>query len=193
MMIRAVAFAAAFLLAGAALAQTPSGTDTPAVEAAPAEPKQGTEAPAEGTAPAEAEAEPSARPGGKPPVPEFQRRSGQRSGGPANDLNTPDSRARERLPGGSVTDTVTGRDLYHGNYCGRGNRGNGLPPVDELDAVCQRHDECYDAAQRPSCACDRALRRDAIAIADASRFSRELRARAASIAEAAEVMRCQNP
>ena len=106
MMIRAVAFAAAFLLAGAALPQTPSGTDTPAVEAAPAEPKQGTEAPAEGTAPAETEAEPSARPGGKPPVPEFQRRSGQRSGGPANDLNTPDSRARERLPGGSVTDTV---------------------------------------------------------------------------------------
>lgn len=197
--LSAVALASAlWLTANPAFPQTPglSGASAPVeaapAEAAPAEPEQAPDV-VDDAPPADTGVGPAGRPGSKPPVPEFQRRSGQRSGGPANDLNTPDSRAREQLPGGSVTDTVTGRDLYHGNYCGYGNRGSDLPPVDELDAVCKRHDECYDAAQRRSCRCDRALKRDALAIANAARFSRELRARAASIAEAAEVMDCQNP
>ena len=83
--------------------------------------------------------------------------------------------------------------LYHGNYCGTGDNGPGLPPIDELDAVCMRHDQCYDEASRASCACDRALAADALAIANASRFSIEIRRKAASVAEAAQLMRCSSP
>ena len=83
--------------------------------------------------------------------------------------------------------------LYHGNYCGTGDNGPGLDPVDELDAVCMRHDQCYEQAARRSCACDRTLAADALAIANAGRFSRDIRAKAASVAEAAQVMLCSQP
>src|SRR5215203_4083350 len=45
-------------------------------------------------------------------------------------------------------------------------RGPGLPPTDELDAACKRHDECHDAVQHRSCACDTALQREALALAN---------------------------
>lgn len=129
----------------------------------------------------------------KPEIPSFQKGSGTRAGGPANELNTGDRRAAERLPGGNAAAAVAGSDLYHGNYCGRGNRGPGVPPTDELDAACMRHDACYDQAGRPSCRCDAELRREALAVANGTAFSRELRARAASVVEAAQVMQCQAP
>ena len=126
-------------------------------------------------------------------APSFQRRSGTRAGGPANELNTGDERAAVQLPRGSAADAVTGRDLYHGNYCGVGNAGPGAPPVDELDAICKRHDECYDSAGHRSCNCDAQLRQDALDVAELKRLPREVRARAAAVAEAATVMECQNP
>jgi hypothetical protein len=93
-----------------------------------------------------------------------------------------------------VTGALSGRELYHGNYCGRGSRGADLlSPVDDLDAACMRHDACYTGASYPSCGCDRALTREAVAIADSSVYSRELRARAGTIAEAASTMSCRNP
>lgn len=128
----------------------------------------------------------------KPLIPSFQRRSGTAAGGPANELNTGDTRARERLPGGNVLDAVTGRDLYHGNFCGIGNRGDALAPADELDAVCKRHDECFDRTNR-SCSCNEALRRDAFRVAELKSASRELRARAASVVEAAPAIECRRP
>jgi hypothetical protein len=49
-----------------------------------------------------------------------------------------------------------------------------------------------DTGQR-ACACDRALRTEAIGIANSNRFPRELRTRAGTIAQAAELMRCVGP
>jgi hypothetical protein len=83
-----------------------------------------------------------------------------------------------------VTGAISGRELYHRNYCGRGSRGTDLlPPADDLDAACMRHDICYDSAGYPSCNCDQALKREAITVADPRAHSRELRGRAATIAE----------
>lgn len=45
--------------------------------------------------------------------------------------------------------------LVHGNWCGPGNRG--LPPVDQLDAACMRHDACYDRMGSGNCGCDQAF------------------------------------
>lgn len=139
------------------------------------------------------EAQPAAPRREMPAIPSFQRGTGTRAGGPANELNTGDRRATERPSGGDVGATVAGSDLYHGNYCGRGDRGPGLPPVDELDAVCKRHDDCYTRAGRRSCQCDQQLKRDALAVAELRNLSREVRARAASVAEASEVMGCEAP
>jgi hypothetical protein len=131
--------------------------------------------------------------GGKPEVPSFQRGSNTRAGGPANELNTNDDRKEQELPGGSVRKALAGTDLYHGNHCGKGTRGAELPPTDELDATCLRHDQCYERAGRASCACDKQLRREALTVSTTARLSRELRARALSVAQAAELMECQDP
>lgn len=32
----------------------------------------------------------------------------------------------------------------YGNYCGKGNYGWDKDPIDNLDAACRRHDQCYD-------------------------------------------------
>jgi hypothetical protein len=165
-------FAFLICLAPPTLAQTPEPTQPQVEEAAP---------------PVEATSEPPA----KPVVPRFQTRSGTRAGGPANELNTGDERAKEELPGGSATDAVTGADLYHGNYCGKGSRGAGLPPTDQLDAACKAHDDCYEAKARRACECDTELRRNALVVSNMTRLSRELRARALSVAEAAELMPCE--
>lgn len=130
---------------------------------------------------------------GGPVIPNYLRRSGSRAGGPANDLNPSGTAQGAPLPGGSIEGAVTGRELYHGNYCGYGNRGEGLPPTDALDAACMRHDACYDRAGRRSCACDRRLEREAAAVANSSRYSRELRARAGIVVQAGNVMECQAP
>jgi hypothetical protein len=93
-------------------------------------------------------------------------------------------------PAGSIADAIAGRDLYHGNFCGAGSRLGALEPIDELDAACKRHDECYERNARRACGCDRQLKRDAFAIAESPRFSREIRARAGTIMQAAELMAC---
>jgi hypothetical protein len=136
---------------------------------------------------------PAAEPSDPPPIPDFLRRSGSRAGGPANELNTGDGRARERLPGGSVARMLSGRDLYHGNYCGPGDRGPGRAPTDALDSACRAHDACYTAAGHRSCGCDRALQRAALTAASDAALSRTLRARAASVAESVVLMNCSEP
>jgi hypothetical protein len=128
-----------------------------------------------------------------PQIPSFQRGSATHAGGPANELNTGDDRAERKLPGGSAADAITGADLYHGNYCGRGDRGPGAPPMDELDAACMRHDACYDQRGDRSCACDKQLGQEAVAVSNMKSLSRELRARAAAVAEAASLMGCNKP
>ena len=57
-----------------------------------------------------------------------------------------------------------GAFLFHGNYCGPGNRP-GTQPVDALDAACMRHDACAPSEGLPSCACNARLQYEAAAVA----------------------------
>jgi|SRR5690606_36037853 len=52
-----------------------------------------------------------------------------------------------------------GGRVAHGNYCGFGTADGTLakPPVDRLDAICQKHDICYTAGIH-HCHCDEELR-----------------------------------
>ncbi|HYF56274.1 MAG TPA: phospholipase A2 family protein [Salinarimonas sp.] len=90
--------------------------------------------------------------------------------------------------GGSATDALAGRVPYHGNYCGRANRGG--VPVDALDEVCKRHDECYDNQGDGACACDTLLRTESLAVANDAFQAPEVRRRAAAITAAMEVKSC---
>lgn len=137
----------------------------------------------------EAANEPDARSG----IPKSLRGSAAKAGGPANDLN-PSGIPQDSLPPtGNLGGVLTGRELFHGNYCGVGQRGENLPPTDDLDAACKRHDACYDAAGYRSCACDTALRREATVVSERPRVALEVRRRALSVAEAADAMGCKTP
>jgi hypothetical protein len=126
-------------------------------------------------------------------IPKALRSSGSRAGGPANELN-PGGRAEAPVPPkGDLGRVVAGEELFHGNYCGKGQRGEGLPPTDGLDAACMRHDACYDTAGYHSCACDAALKREATVVADSPNASLEVRRRALSVVEAAAAMDCRAP
>ncbi len=76
--------------------------------------------------------------------------------------------ARERLANPSTADHADpvqdGALLFHGNYCGPGNRP-GTRPVDALDAACMRHDFCGSPEGLKSCACNMKFQREAEAIA----------------------------
>ncbi|MGU3282499.1 phospholipase A2 family protein [Methylobacterium mesophilicum] len=132
-------------------------------------------------------------PGERSAIPKVLRSSGSRAGGPANELN-PSGRAEAPAPPkGDLAQVAAGKELFHGNYCGKGQRGEGLPPTDALDAACMRHDACYDNAGHHSCACDATLKREASVVADATNASLEVRRRALSVVEATAAMDCRAP
>ena len=85
-----------------------------------------------------------------------------------------------------------GELVFHGNYCGVGNKA-GAEPIDALDVACMRHDACYDTAGYNSCACDTTLKREASVVSDSPRASLEVRRRALSVIEAATAMDCRTP
>ncbi|MBX9934067.1 MAG: hypothetical protein K2Y56_21540 [Methylobacterium sp.] len=181
----------ALLFGSSALAQVIDRTPAPVIETE--EPQPGPPPPLPDLSdPNTRSAESLAEPGIDSPIPKSLRNSGTKAGGPANDLN-PSGRREAPLPGGSPLDAATGRDLYHGNYCGVGQRGEGLPPTDALDAACQRHDSCYATAGYRSCACDKTLKLEAAIVSERPTVSLQVRQRALSVAEAAEVMQCQTP
>ncbi|MDP4003476.1 phospholipase A2 family protein [Methylobacterium sp. NEAU K] len=126
-------------------------------------------------------------------IPKSLRGSGAKSGGPVNDLNPSGQPQGPTLPKSDLGAVVAGKALYHGNYCGTGNRGAGVPPIDALDEACMHHDACYDAAGYRSCACDATLRREASAVSDRPGIGLEVRQRALSVTEAATVMGCTSP
>lgn len=132
-------------------------------------------------------------PGGSSGIPKALRGSGSRAGGPANDLNPGGQAEAPAPPRGDLGKVLAGRDLFHGNYCGKGQRGEGLPAIDALDAACMRHDACYESSGFSSCACDAALRREAAAVADSPKVSLEVRRRALSVVEATAAMECRAP
>ena len=138
-------------------------------------------------------AEPLGTPGPDSGIPKALRGSGTKAGGPANDLNSGGRPAEPALPRSDLARVLDGRELFHGNYCGAGQRGPDLPPTDALDAACMRHDACYEAAAYRSCACDATLKREAARVADRPDISPQIRQRALSVTQAADLMQCKTP
>ncbi len=95
-------------------------------------------------------------------------------------------RAQE-MPGQSMQPKL----LIHGHYCGPGNDGPGVAPVDALDAACMRHDACMPDVGLPSCGCHRRLKRDASLIAASPRHSEDIRMLAGLIARGSDLMMCR--
>ena len=95
--------------------------------------------------------------------------------------------ATPKLPG------ADGSLVFHGNYCGPGSRGPGLPPVDALDAACMRHDACSPAIGEglPSCGCNARLQREASLVARNPRTPDDERVAAQFVAEGAKVLACR--
>lgn len=189
-LVRALVFAVAALAAHGALAQAvvePQATEE-------SEPRPGPPPPLpELSDPNGRTGEPLNEPGERSEIPKALRGSGSKAGGPANDLN-PGGRPEAPIPPkGDLGRVIAGKELFHGNYCGKGQRGEGLPPTDDLDAACMRHDACYDTAGYNSCACDATLKRDASAVSDSPNVSLEVRRRALSVIEAAGAMDCRAP
>jgi hypothetical protein len=133
------------------------------------------------------------QPGEQSGIPKALRGSGSQAGGPANDLNPSGRVEPPAPPKGDLGRVIAGKDLFHGNYCGKGQRGEGLPPTDALDAACMRHDACYDSTGYGSCACDAELKREASGISDSPDVSLEVRRRALSVIEAVAAMACRSP
>ena len=132
-------------------------------------------------------------PGERSGIPKALRSSASKAGGPANDLNPSGQAEVPAPPKGDLGQVAAGKALFHGNYCGKGQRGEGLPPIDALDAACMHHDACYDTAGYSSCACDAALRREAATVSDDPEASLETRRRALSVTEATAAMDCRRP
>jgi hypothetical protein len=189
---RALAAAtAALLLLTARDAPAQTTTEAPAVEG---EVRPGPPPPLPDLADSNGRAgEPLNQPGPNSGIPRALRGSADRAGGPANDLTQVDRPDEPPLPKADLAQVLEGKALFHGNYCGAGQRGEGLPPTDDLDAACLRHDACFDAAGHRSCACNARLKQEAAAVSERPGLSRQVRERALSVAQAAEVMTCQAP
>ena len=170
-----------------AVEEAPESADTEAVRPGPPPPLPDLSDPNSRTG--EGLGEPGAQSG----IPKALRGSASKSGGPANDLNPGGLPEEAAPPKGDLANVLTGKALFHGNYCGAGQRGVDLPPTDALDAACQRHDACYDAAGHRSCACDQALKREAAAVSEQPNVTFEVRRRALSVVEAADAMNCRAP
>lgn len=186
---RSILVLALLLAASGALAQTEEPAPAPVQE----EPVPGPPPPLPDLSdPNARNAESLSEPGPNSTIPKTLRGSGAKAGGPANDLN-PGSSSEIPRPRSNLANVLTGKELFHGNYCGAGQRGEGLPPTDQLDAACMRHDACYDAAGYASCACDQVLGREAGAVADQPDVTADVRGKALSVVEAAGVLSCKSP
>ena len=82
--------------------------------------------------------------------------------------------------------------LFHGNYCGPGNRP-GTRPVDALDAACMRHDACGRFNAVPSCACNARLQYEATAVARDPAQRPDIQFLASITAAGAGLLLCQPP
>ncbi|BAU89536.1 hypothetical protein MPPM_0931 [Methylorubrum populi] len=83
--------------------------------------------------------------------------------------------------------------VFHGNYCGPGSRGAGLPPTDALDRACMHHDACSPPVGQglPTCSCNDRLAREATVVARTPRISDELRTAAQFVAIGAKALACE--
>nr|WP_128560557.1 hypothetical protein [Methylobacterium crusticola] len=94
------------------------------------------------------------------------------------------------LPGSGIPRDAL---VFHGNYCGPGNRGPGLPPTDALDAACMHHDACTPPAGQglPACSCNARLQREADAVARSRRQAPDLRSLAGFVSAGAAILPCE--
>jgi hypothetical protein len=77
-----------------------------------------------------------------------------------------------------------GELVFHGNYCGVGNRA-GAEPIDALDVACMHHDACTPTGKVQSCACNARLAAEAGAVARDPTQTAELQSLATLTATAA--------
>lgn len=118
-------------------------------------------------------------------------------------LTTPFAYAQEPTQGstqGSTQDSIqnpaipaqTPRPalLVHGHYCGPGNDGMNVAPIDALDAACRKHDACTPDGGLPSCGCNRALKLDAARLAASPRVPEDERMMAGLVAQATDLIPC---
>jgi hypothetical protein len=77
-----------------------------------------------------------------------------------------------------------GELVFHGNYCGVGNRA-GTEPIDALDMACMHHDACTPTGKVQSCACNARLAEEAGAVARDPTQTAELQSLATLTATAA--------
>ena len=80
--------------------------------------------------------------------------------------------------------------VYHGNYCGPGQRGHNRRPVDALDAACMHHDKCTPSFGLPACTCNARLHAEAAAVARDPREPVDERQAADFTAEGALAIPC---
>ncbi|GAB6051519.1 hypothetical protein JCM17960_03390 [Magnetospira thiophila] len=82
----------------------------------------------------------------------------------------------------------------HGNWCGPGHPKNAwrasLPPVDSLDAACQRHDLCYIQRGELDCGCDIAFMNE---LRNTPYFFGDQRIKARAMYDALAMMPCDDP
>lgn len=83
--------------------------------------------------------------------------------------------------------------VFHGNYCGPGSRGAGLPPIDALDRACMHHDACSPPVGQglPTCSCNDRLVREATVVARTPRIDDALRTAAEFVAVGAKALACE--
>jgi len=82
--------------------------------------------------------------------------------------------------------------LIHGHYCGPGNDGPGVTPVDALDAACMRHDACTPDVGLPTCGCHQRLKREASLVAASPRQPDDVRMMAGFVAQGSDMMVCRD-
>ncbi len=82
--------------------------------------------------------------------------------------------------------------VYHGNYCGPGNKGIHPAPVDALDAACMRHDACTVDFELPACSCNERLAQEAAAVARDADAPADERAAASFTAQGALQLPCRH-
>ena len=92
--------------------------------------------------------------------------------------------AAQQIPDGE------GALLFHGNYCGPGNRGLDKAPIDELDAACRSHDLCYGSAPITTCSCNAGLARDASKVALSPKTEPDVAVLAGVVANGALALPC---
>lgn len=101
----------------------------------------------------------------------------------AQDVTVPGMPGAEDLP-----HKVNG--VFHGNYCGIGDNGPGLPPTDALDSACMHHDACTPSGGIPSCECNANFRRETHAVAVSPDEPDDLKALASTVEAAIPVIPC---